>query len=218
MSKAFRRFTVQGKPFLSLGGQTHNSSSYLLKDLDEAFTTIKLLSGNTIATPIPWDAFEPVEGQFNDKLVTDMIDRAREEGIHLVFLWFATWKNATMEYVPGWVKLDQERFPRVTCKDGYTIANLSPHCPANLDADAKAFCHLLQLLKDYDEGTDTVIAVQVENEPGYVGGTRRDFSPWGEAAWQQDVPEEVMEYARTQEGTRLNRYWKRFGCKEGGKW
>ena len=218
MSTAFRRFTVQGKPFLSIGAQTHNSSSYLLKDLDDAFTAIKLLHGNTLATPIPWDAYEAVEGQFNDKMVTDIIDRARSEGIHLVLLWFGTWKNASMEYVPTWVKLDQARFPRVQCKDGYTIASLSPHCASNLEADAKAFCHLMQTIRDYDADTNTVIAVQVENEPGYIGDTRRDFGPFGEAAWQQDVPQEVMDYARREEGTRLNQMWKRFGSKEGGKW
>ncbi len=218
MNNTFRRFTVQGKPFLSIGAQTHNSSSYFLDNLDDAFAAIKLVHGNTIATPVPWDAFEPEEGKFNDSFVTNLIDRARAEGIHLVLLWFGTWKNATMEYTPAWVKCDKERFPRVLCHEGTAIANLTAHCPTNMEADARAFCHLMQVLKDYDGDTNTVIAVQIENEPGTIGGTRRDFGPYGEADWQKDVPEEIMEYARTKEGTRLNRAWKRFGCKEGGKW
>jgi hypothetical protein len=212
------RFTVQGKPFLSLGGQTHNSSSYFVDELQTAWKSVKAMGGNTVATPMPWDAFEPVEGQYNRKLVTDIIDAARAQDLHLVFLWFATWKNATMEYCPGWVKLDQQRFPRVQCRDGNVVANLSPHYEGNRDADARAFCELMRTLKDYDGDTQTVIAVQVENEPGYRGGTRRDFSPYGEAAWQEPVPQALIDYAKAHPGTRLDGFWRKAGAKEAGSW
>ena len=63
------RLMVQGKPFFSLGGQTHNSSSYTVDKMARSWNSVKALGGNTVATPVPWDAFEPVEGQFNEKFV-----------------------------------------------------------------------------------------------------------------------------------------------------
>ena len=63
------RIMVQGKPFLSIGGQSHNSSSYELNKMEPTWNSIRAIHGNTLATPIPWDAWEPVEGEFNKKFV-----------------------------------------------------------------------------------------------------------------------------------------------------
>ena len=49
--------------------------------------------------------------------VTDLIDEARKQRIHLVFLWFASWKNGAMEYCPAWVKRDKARSPRFQSED-----------------------------------------------------------------------------------------------------
>ena len=101
---------VKGQPFLSLGGQSHNSSSYVFDKMAPTWQSIHAIGGNTLATPVPWDVFEPVEGEFNRKFVTDLIDEARRQKLKLSFLWFATWKNGTMQYCPAWVKRDT-RFP-----------------------------------------------------------------------------------------------------------
>ena len=85
--KKHARIMVHGKPFFTLGGQTRNSSSYVLPEMRRAWASVKALGGNTVATPVPWDAFEPEEGQFNAAFVTDLIDAARAEGLKLVFLW-----------------------------------------------------------------------------------------------------------------------------------
>ena len=211
-------FTVQGQPFLSLGGQAFNSNSYQLSDLDDAWRATRAIGGNTVAVSIPWDAFEPEEGCYRPEFVTRLIDRARQEGLHLILLWFATWKNGTMEYCPAYVKRDARRFPRVVCRDGSVLPDLSPHVAANLEADARAFCALMATLRDYDGDTQTVLAVQVENEPGYFGGTRRDFGPEGEAAWRQPVPEAVLRYAREHPESRLADFWRRAGSRFAGTW
>ena len=212
------RITVKGKPFFSLGGQTKNSSSYVLEEMDRAWKSVKALGGNTVATPVPWDAFEPEEGQFNEKFVTDLIDEARKQGLKLAFLWFATWKNGTMEYSPVWVKKDTARFQRVLLKDGTEIHQLSAHSRANLEADKRAFCKLLQVIRDYDQDEQTVIAVQVENEAGILGGTRRDFSPLGQAAFEGDVPAHLIQYAKDHPASVLAKKWAKAGGKASGNW
>ena len=212
------RIMVKGKPFLSLGGQSHNSSSYVLDNMGPTWHSIKAIGGNTLATPVPWDAFEPEEGQFNRKFVTDLIDEARRQDLKLAFLWFATWKNGSSQYVPAWVKGNRERFQRCLLKDGTPIHQLSAHCPANMEADRKAYAELIRTIRDYDSEEQTVIAVQVENEAGIQGGTRRDFSPFGEAAYHAAVPAELIDYCKANPDCILAGVWKKNGEREGADW
>ncbi len=209
---------VKGQPFLSLGGQSHNSSSYILDKMGPTWQSIHAIGGNTLATPVPWDIFEPVEGQFNRKFVTDLIDEARRQKLKLSFLWFASWKNGTMQYCPAWVKRDAERFPRCIQKDGTVIHQLSAHQRASLEADKKAYSELIRLIKEYDSEEQTVIAVQIENEAGIQGGTRRDFSPLGQAAYEAAVPKELTDYCKEHPGCILDGIWKENGQKEGADW
>lgn len=187
-------FTAQGKPFYSIGIQSHNSSSYMPEQLRETFHAAQLLEVNTVAVPVPWERYEPEEGCFDDAFISRILSLAREYQLHLVLLWFGTWKNGTMEYTPEWVKQDTTRFPRVELKGGRKVLNLSPHCPANLEADRKAFVRMMQTLKKLDSEEQTVIAVQIQNEAGYLSGTRRDFSVWGEAAFGAEVPELLLDW------------------------
>ena len=217
MSK-LNRIMVKGKPFLSLGGQSHNSSSYVLEKMGPTWNAIHAVGGNTLATPIPWDRFEPVEGHFNKGFVTGLIDEARRQNLKLSFLWFASWKNGTMQYCPAWVKRDPERFPRCTQKDGTPIHQLSAHSRANLEADKKAYCELVRIIKEYDAEEQTVIAIQIENEAGIQGGTRRDFGPLGQAAFESAVPGELIEYCKGNPDSILARVWRENGQKEGAAW
>ena len=209
---------VHGKPFLTLGGQTHNSSSYVLSEMGPSFAAVHAIGGNTMSTPIPWDAFEPEEGKFDRKFVTDLIDEARKQRIHLVFLWFASWKNGTMEYCPAWVKRDKARFPRAIQKDGTVMHQLSAHSRANLEADCRAFCELVRILWEYDRNEQTVIAVQVENEAGILGGSRRDFSALGEAAFRENVPQELIDYCEAHEDCFMAKTFRRCGAKKNAPW
>lgn len=218
--KKHQTFTVLGKPFLSIGGQTHNSSSYEVRQggMEPSFESIKKLGGNTIAVPLCWDAFEPHEGGFDTGYLHAIIDGARKHGLHVVLLWFATWKNGTMEYAPAWVKSDKTRFPRVLCKDGSEAPQLSSHAECNRRQDELAFCKLLEALKAYDEDTGTVIGVQVENEPGIFAPTRRDFSPEGERAFQGSVPQQLIEAAKAVPESHLGTAWAACGKKTDGNW
>ena len=210
--------TVHGKPFLSLGGQTHNSSSYVLEEMGPSFASIKAIGGNTMATPIPWDAFEPAEGEFNRKFVTDLIDEARRQDMKLSLLWFATWKNGTMEYCPAWVKRNPDKFRRAIQKDGTVMHQLSAHCRENFEADRRAFTELIRILREYDGEEQTVIAVQIENEAGILGGSRRDFSELGEEAFRENVPEELLEYCEAHPDCYMAKTWEKCGRKKDAAW
>lgn len=211
-------FRVKGKPFFSIGFQAHNSMSSTPGLLEYTWNAARLLEVNTVAVPVPWEIFERTEGSYDRDFVVRIIDEARKNHLHLVLLWFGTWKNGTMEYTPGWVKKDWKRFARAELKDGTKTHNLSPFCQENLLADQRAFCQLIRTIREYDQQENTVIAVQIENEAGILSGTRRDFSQWGNQAFDSQVPERLMKYIKENPQCRLAAKWKKCGEKPGGTW
>jgi len=108
----------------------------------------------------------------------------------LILLWFATWKNGSNHYMPQWMKLDSGRYPNMVGRDGKEVDSPSPHAPATLEADKRAFTALMRHLKQMDP-QHTVIMVQVENEPGSWGAVR-DYSPAAQAIFDSPVPAEVL--------------------------
>ena len=96
---------------------------------------------NTVVTPLSWELIEPTEGKFDFTLVDGLLDQARQQHLHIVFLWLASWKNGMSSYAPVWVKQDTRRFPRVV-EHGNEVEVLSPLGAATQQADARAFAAL----------------------------------------------------------------------------
>src|SRR5689334_16513164 len=111
---------VDGQPYLMLGGQLHNSSAWP-SELPRVFKALEELHANTMEAPVYWEQMEPQEGKFNWENVDALVNGAREHNLRVVFLWFGTWKNGNMHYVPQWVKTDTKRFARVIRADGNPI-------------------------------------------------------------------------------------------------
>jgi beta-galactosidase GanA len=145
---------------------------------------------NTLEVPVYWEQMEPVRGTFDFSVVDAILKQAREHKVRLVLLWFGTWKNGKMHYVPDWVKSDATTYPRMLSKAGVPIDVLSPNAPANLEADSKAFAALMRHLKQADP-QHAVIMMQVENESGSLGLVR-DFSPMAQKIFDAPVPADLM--------------------------
>src|SRR6202012_3654001 len=164
-------FLVDGKPFLMLGGQIHNSSAWP-SELPQVFQSIEALHANTLEAPVYWEQIEPTQGHFDFSNVDALVRGARDHKIRLTLLWFGTWKNGEMHYAPEWVKTNPARYPRMIDERGDPIQVLSANAPANLDADKTAFAALMHHLAQIDADQHTVIMVQVENESGAIGAVR----------------------------------------------
>ena len=190
---------VDGRPFLILGAQINNSSSWP-STLPQVWPAIEAIHANTVEAPVYWEQLEPRPGQFDFANVDQLVRQARAHHVYLVLLWFGTWKNGKMHYVPEWVKADLARFPRVIDARGRPIDVLSPHGEATLAADKKAFAALLQHLKQLDGEQHTVLLVQVENESGSLGSLR-DFSADAEKLFQGEVPAELVTALAKSPGT-----------------
>ncbi len=180
---------VDDKPFLILGVQSNNSANYPAA-LKEVWPVVKQTQANTLAIPVAWEQVEPKEGEFDFSFLDVLIREARARDVKLILLWFATWKNNAPHYAPEWVKLNDERFPRVQKQDGSTLNSLSPLHRATLEADKKAFVELMQRIKKIDK-KHNVIMVQVENEVGTYGAAR-DYSELANQRFQERVPTKLI--------------------------
>lgn len=190
---------VDGAPYLLLGGQANNSSNYPAM-LPQVWPAIKDMKANTLVMPISWEQIEPVEGKFDFSFVDILVKQARQNKVRLGLLWFGTWKNTGPGYTPAWVKLDNQRFPRLVNKDGTTSYSLSPHHASTLEADKKAYVALLRHLKAIDGEQHTVIIIQPQNEMGVYGAVR-DYSPKANALFAQQVPPALLSRLNKQPGT-----------------
>src|ERR1700723_268188 len=108
---------VDGQPFLILGGQIHNSSAWP-SELPQVWESMAALHANTVEAPVYWEQLEPQQGQFDFTNVDQVVEGARAHDLHVILLWFGTWKNGNMHYAPEWVKTDPVRFPHTIRPDG----------------------------------------------------------------------------------------------------
>ncbi|MGH9405350.1 MAG: DUF5597 domain-containing protein [Terriglobia bacterium] len=190
------RLMVDGRPFLVLGGQAHNSSASNPEDLTPVWDSLVALRANTAEVPIYWELIEPQPGQFDFRLIDAIIQGARQHHLRLILLWFGTWKwveDSGMAYTPGWIKEDPGKYWHVRDAAGRPIYNISPFCAPAQEADAKAFAAVMQHIKSVDSSERTVVMVQVENESG-LKGTDRDYSPQATRAYESAVPARLMTY------------------------
>ncbi len=190
---------VDGWPYLILGGQIHNSSAWP-SELPQVWESMAALHANTIEAPVYWEQLEPQEGHFDFGNVDQIVEGARSHQLRVVLLWFGTWKNGNMHYVPAWVKADTKRFPRVIRPDGEPIDVLSPLSRNTLEADKSAFVKLMQHLKQTDGEQHTVLLIQVENESGNIGSVR-DNSAEANREFTGAVPSDLLAAAHKQPGT-----------------
>jgi beta-galactosidase GanA len=210
---------VDGKPFLMLSGELHNSSSSDLDYMKPIWAKLEATGLNSVVTPLSWELIEPEEGKYDFTLVDGLIDQAREANERIVFLWLASWKNGMSSYAPVWVKKDSRRFARVV-EHGNEVEILSPLCAATRDADSRAFAALMRHIKEKDGSRHTVLMMQVENEVGVLGDSR-DHSEAANQAFGGQVPAELTAYLKAHRDELypdLRELWLANGAKNAGTW
>jgi hypothetical protein len=211
---------VDGQPFLMLAAELHNSSSSSLDYMTPIWPRLAAIPLNTVLTPLSWELIEPREGDFDFSLLDRLIQDARRNNLHLVFLWLASWKNGMSSYVPLWVKKDTRRFPRVIEKDGHPVEILSTFGKESREADARAFAAVMRHIRSVDGEAHTVLMLQVENEVGVLGDSR-DRCAAANQAFEGQVPKRLTAYLERHRTTLLpefRRLWEAAGSKTTGTW
>jgi hypothetical protein len=190
---------VDGTPYLVLGAQIGNSSSWPAV-LPDVWPALEAMHVNTAEAPVYWEQIEPQPGQFDWTNVDALIDGARSHHLHLILLWFGTWKNGNDHYVPQWIKRDPQHFPRMINSAGTPLDDLSANAPANMEADRKAFAALMRHIAEKDSSEHTVLMMQIENESGGIGAMR-DYSPASDREFAGQAPAELIKALGKKSGT-----------------
>ena len=221
------RLVVDGKPFLMISGELHNSTCGGFEYMRPVWKKMAAKNLNSVIATVSWELVEPEEGKFNFELVDSTIAGARKEGLKLALIWFGSWKNSGSVYIPTWVKRDYNKYPRVIDEHGKPLEILSTFGKESEKADAKAYAALMKHIKevDYDH---TVILMQVENEMGILdmpgkdpAAARRDFSETANAAYNGPVPAKLIDYLVANKETlfpELKKVWAANGYKTEGSW
>ena len=212
------RLYVDGKPFVMVAGELHNSSSSSLTYLAPIFPKLKVMGLNTVIASISWEQFEPQEGKFDYSLIDGIISQARDNNLKLCILWFASWKNGLSTYPPLWVKKDSKRFFKLMQSNGSTGEVISPFCKEAQIADAKAYVQLMKRIKEIDK-EHTVVMMQPENEVGAFQDI--DYNKQALDLFKSQVPETLIRYLQKNMNNlspEMKSVWQKNGSKTKGIW
>ena len=192
-SNSTARIVANGKPMLMIGGELGNSSASTPEDVKRTFAHLSKIGLNTVLSPVSWELIEPQEGTFDMSSLDVILTEARRNGLKVVLLWFGAWKNSMSCYAPEWFKRDMKRFPRAHTQDGKPVEEASSLNKNVLEADKRAFCRIMEHLRDHDAQEQTVIMVQVENEIGMIE-VPRDYSDDATHIYRTAVPQQLTAY------------------------
>jgi hypothetical protein len=119
---------VDGQPYFLLGAQVDNSSGWPDR-LSAVWPAVEKMRMNTLEVPVYWEQMEPVKGTYDFTVVDTVLHQARAHKTRLVLLWFGTWKNGKMHYVPDWVKVGHGHVSADEVEGGHAHRCAQPQRP-----------------------------------------------------------------------------------------
>ena len=216
---AVTHLIVDGKPWLGLAGELLNNAASTVENVRPVWPTLAKANLNTALVGVGWGWTEPEEGKFDFSALDGALGDARSNNLHVVLLWFGSWKNGTSSYPPVWVKRNPDKYPVARDKDGKGREILSTLSTTNMEADGRAYAALMRHVRETDP-THTVIMIQMENEVGLLGDSR-DRCKEANEAFAAAVPKELMDYLQKNKATLLpetRKLWDAAGGKTSGTW
>lgn len=88
-----KQLIVNDAPFLILGAELQNSSMTDAAYMETVWPKMVDTNINTVLGCVTWEMIEPIEGQYDFETLDKVILGARKHGLHLVLLWFGSFKN-----------------------------------------------------------------------------------------------------------------------------
>lgn len=165
------RMLVDGQPFLILGLQWDCDRCFSAEEMNPLFPHAARMKANTATLPTYWREVEPEPGHYDFRMVDERIQQARANGMRIIPLWFATWKNASVFYATDYIRNDPDTYQRALDADGNPTVSLCPLSEVTWQRDRDALIAMMEHIKAVDDER-TVIMLQMENEPGIMGSDR----------------------------------------------
>ncbi len=210
---------VNDEPYLILGGELWNSAASSAEYMAGRWEHLAAVGLNTVLAPVYWELIEPEQGRFDFSSLDTMLAEARRNRLHLVVLWFGTWKNSMSCYAPEWVKRQfGSRLPLARTETGKTLEIMTAFSEENLALDCAAFRALMEHIKEADSRQQTILMVQVENEIGMLESAR-DHSPAADEAFAAAVPQPIIDRLTAHTAhPDLQARWEAAGSRTAGNW
>ena len=80
-----------------LAGEPQNSSFSSPEYMNDVWTKLTTMNMNTVLGSVSWEQIEPTEGNFDFRSLDQVLLDARAHGLHVVLLWFGSFKNGEFE-------------------------------------------------------------------------------------------------------------------------
>jgi hypothetical protein len=187
---------VCGQPRLILYGETLEDVMTDPADVPyygDQFDKWRRQGLNTVGAIIQWNRFELRKDVYEYAMIDGLIESAKERNMHLIIVWFGTWRNLQSNYVPRYIWDEKIAFPALKQDGKPENGGVSPFATQCAERDGLALNKLLARAALKDPGHQVLIAVQVENEmPCYC-----DFSPAANEHIGEQVPKELLEYLKS---------------------
>lgn len=88
-----KQLIVKGRPFLIRAGELQNSSLTSVEYMEPVWQKMVDTNINTLLGCVTWEMIEPQEDTFDFSVLDEIILAARKYSMHLVLLWFGSFKN-----------------------------------------------------------------------------------------------------------------------------
>jgi len=217
---------ICGQPRLILYGETLEETMAHPADVPyygDQFDKWRRQGLNTAGAILQWNAFEPRKDQYEFAMIDGLIEAAKARNMHLIIVWFGTWRNLQSNYVPRYVWDEKIAFPALKENGKPENGGISPFATKCAERDGLALKALLARAAQKDPGHQVLIAVQVENEmPCYI-----DYCPAASKHIGEQVPKELLDYLKANDTpkydpTKLGWFtWSRYhgnGSRTSGTW
>ncbi len=149
---------VDGRPFLILGLQWDCDSCFSRAEMNPLFAHAARMGANTAALPLYWREIEPEPGVYDFDMLDERLAQARANGLRLVLLWFATWKNACSFYAPDYIKQDPKTYRLAQDAGSQPTVSLCPTCAATWERDNAALQAVMAHLAEYDAERTVILS------------------------------------------------------------
>lgn len=189
------RLTVDGKPFVLIGGQLRMDlfrqlEKKRLNELDQYFMLARSLNLTAVQVSISWSDIETDYDVYSDEVVKAFIDYCERYDMKLELLWFGSYMcgYSVENHLPAYVVDNPTDYPLLNewCKwQGYQGWQyfLRPGTPLLVQRECKAISKMMEFIWKYDQASGTphtVIGIQIENEPDMLATRHNDdhgFAP-----------------------------------------
>lgn len=95
-----KQLIIKGTPFLMRSAELQNSSMTSAEFMKGVWPRLVRANINTVLGSVPWEQIEPIEGTYCFDELDQIIQDARSHGMHLVLLWFGSFKNGMLLSCP----------------------------------------------------------------------------------------------------------------------